>query len=72
MGMNAKRCLIDTVVGIIILDYIYETFLTLVVDNVIFDVGSPRHVRHAADSYSQQQRHHAAQEYSGCTFGSCL
>jgi hypothetical protein len=61
-----------TFIAQVILDDIPETFLTLVVDDVVYYVVTPRHVRHAADSYSQQQRHHAAQECRGYVFGSCL
>ena len=39
--MDAELCLVDTVVGIVVLDDIDKTLLTIVVDNVIFDVGSP-------------------------------
>jgi hypothetical protein len=39
--MDAELRLVNTGVGEAVLENVLETYLTLIVDNVIFDVGSP-------------------------------
>ena len=61
--MDTELCLVNTGVGIIVLDDIHETLLAVVVDDVVLNISSQRLAEQAAQKEQKQDGGKSSQSY---------
>ena len=61
--MDTEFCLVNTGVGVAVLDDILETYLTVIVDDVVLNISSQRLAEHAAQKEQKQDGGKSSQSF---------